>query len=176
MQYRSGYEQFISIERIIIHDDYDTDTLDNDIALLKLKTPIKYNSRVQPVCLSSSHLPADTECWVTGWGASEENGHNPAILQQAKIPLVSKQRCSHSYGNRWVTKSMLCAGYHTGEIDACGGDSGGPLVCSVNGKLHLMGVVSWGIGCGRPEYYGVYADIVHLKSWITNAMRYHMYF
>ncbi|XP_028416289.1 transmembrane protease serine 3-like [Dendronephthya gigantea] len=168
LRYSSRYEQVVPIERLIIHDDYDPNSQDNDIALLKLETPIKYNSRALPVCLPSSNLPAGTQCWVTGWGALEEDGHGPAILQQAKVPLVSKQDCGYVYGS--LTSSMLCAGYHTGKIDSCQGDSGGPLVCSVNRRWHLMGAVSWGVGCARKGYYGVYADIVHFKSWITNVM------
>ena len=168
MRYKSEYEQVISIEKLVIHSSYDANSQDNDIALLKLKTPIQYNARALPVCLPSSDLPSGTDCWITGWGALQEEGNSPAILQQAKVPLVSKQACGYVYGS--LTTSMRCAGYHTGKIDSCQGDSGGPLVCRVNKRWHLMGAVSWGIGCARKGYYGVYADIVHLKSWIINAM------
>ena len=168
LKYTTDHEQEIAIEKLIIHSSYDADSQDNDIALLKLKTPIVYNARALPVCLASSDLPEGTECWVTGWGALKEGGYSPNILQQAKVPLVSKQTCSKVYS---LTRSMRCAGYSTGKIDSCQGDSGGPLVCSVSRKWHLMGAVSWGIGCAREKYYGVYADIVHLKSWIINIIK-----
>ena len=169
LRYRDKYEQIIPIEKLIIHSGYDANSLDNDIALLKLKNPIQYTARALPVCLPSSDPPeAGTECWITGWGALKEEGSSPAILQQAKVPLVSKKTCGYVYGS--LTTSMRCAGSNTGEIDSCQGDSGGPLVCSVNRRWHLMGAVSWGIGCARKGYYGVYADIVHLKSWITGVM------
>ena len=168
LRYPSKYEQVLPIEKLVIHSGYNASSLDNDIALLKLKTPIQYNPQALPVCLPSFDLPEGTDCWITGWGALEEDGHGPAILQQAKVPLVSKKTCRKVYGS--LTTSMRCAGNYTGKIDSCQGDSGGPLACSVNGRWHLMGAVSWGNGCARKGYYGVYADIVHLKTWINNVM------
>jgi secreted trypsin-like serine protease len=172
LRYRTDYEQVIPIEKLIIHSRYNANSQDNDIALLKLRTPIKYNTRVLPVCLASSNLnlPEGTNCWISGWGALKEDGYGPKILQHAKVPLVSKRRCSYVYGS--LTSGMRCAGHYTGKIDSCQGDSGGPLVCKANGKWHLTGAVSWGIGCAREGYYGVYADIVHLKSWITSTVKY----
>ena len=169
LRYTNQYEQVIRIEKIVIHAGYNKDSQDNDIALIKLRSPIQYNAQALPVCLPTSDPPVGTECWITGWGALYEDGHSPEILQQAKVPLVSWKSCSYVYGS--LTSSMRCAGYHTGKIDSCQGDSGGPLVCNVNGRWHLLGAVSWGIGCAKVGYYGVYADIVHLKSWIASVVQ-----
>lgn len=97
------------------------------------------------------------------------------ILQQAEVPLVSRDTCQNAYssvgwGRYKITTRMRCAGYAGGAIDACQGDSGGPLVCVRNDKWFLMGVVSWGIGCAREGRYGVYADVMDLKYWIQETI------
>ena len=60
---------------------------------------------------------------------------------------------------------MLCGG-EEGK-DTCQGDSGGPLVISVNGKWTLIGVTSWGIGCGDYNKPGVYAKVSALLNWVN---------
>lgn len=94
-------------------------------------------------------------------------------LKEGQLPLVSRSTCKRSYtgsSGYCVTKNMRCAGHATGGVDSCYGDSGGPLVCQQSGKWYVMGVVSWGAGCGLPEQYGVYADVLALKSWIERKM------
>ncbi|XP_048486996.1 trypsin Blo t 3-like [Plutella xylostella] len=67
-----------------------------------------------------------------------------------------------------VTTSMLCAGLlNVGGADACQGDSGGPLV--YNGVV--VGVTSWGAGCGNPSYPGVYARVASYTTWITSTVQ-----
>ena len=68
----------------------------------------------------------------------------------------------------------LCLGFRlTGSEDAerCAtlgfGDSGGPLVCP---GLGLVGVTSWGQGCGRPDQPGVYTEVAHFLPWLEDTM------
>lgn len=97
------------------------------------------------------------------------------VLKQAKLPLVSRIPCKRSYRD-WqslgfrVTKRMRCAGYPKGGVGACQSDNGGPLACEKNQQWYLLGVVSWGAGCGQ-DGYGVYADVFKLKKWIRRTMR-----
>ncbi|MEQ2286387.1 hypothetical protein AMECASPLE_001993 [Ameca splendens] len=161
------------IQRIVVHEYYNAYTFDYDIALLQLKKPWPPSLRplVQPVCLPpSSHTVTDRHrCLVTGWGyRSEEDKVLPSVLQKAEVSVMSQTECKKSYGP--ISPRMLCAGLPSGERDACRGDSGGPLSCQASdgGRWFLIGIVSWGSGCGRPNLPGVYTRVTKFTSWINS--------
>lgn len=63
-----------------------------------------------------------------------------------------------------ISQTMICLGIPgVGGKDACQGDSGGPAV--INGNT-LVGIVSWGFGCARPQYPGVYTRVSTYRNWI----------
>ncbi|XP_020912717.1 trypsin [Exaiptasia diaphana] len=166
-----GDEQEMDIDKIIKHPDFNTNTVDYDIALLKLKTNIKYDDNVRPICLQSQSFPTGTNCTVTGWGKLKEGGRRtPSRLRQAIVPLVSQKDCEKAYSG--ITSRMLCAGYTKGGIDSCTNDSGGPLVCkNKSGIWEQVGVVSFGTGCARPGKFGVYAKMEELKDWVETTVK-----
>lgn len=169
-------EQEISIrtKKIIMHPNYNPRSLDYDIALIKLETPLEdFSVYIRPVCLPSSDTKFDeqSKCYVTGFGRLEQGGELAGMLRMAKIPLVSKETCEAAYGAQKLTDRMICAGFPKGGIDACQGDSGGPLSCLYEGRWYLTGVVSWGVGCAQPNAYGVYAKVQELKEWVDNTMK-----
>ncbi|XP_041789856.1 transmembrane protease serine 6 [Chelmon rostratus] len=170
----SSTEEVVRVQRIQIHQYYDEDTQDYDLALLKLdrSASMVLAGHARPACLPppTHQLEPDLLCWVTGWGALREGGSSSNVLQKVDVRLVSEEACIRSYGHL-VTPRMLCAGYRSGDKDACQGDSGGPLVCQEpSGRWFLAGVVSWGKGCGRPDYYGVYTRITRLTGWIKQVI------
>ncbi|XP_078360745.1 chymotrypsinogen A-like [Oculina patagonica] len=170
-----GFEQEVSIESLFRHPRYnETCRFNYDVALLKLNKALRYNNRVGPVCLPESNFPSLTNCFVTGWGTTEKSKQNQSqTLKEAELPLVpgTCQRSNDLMGFGFcVTNRMRCAGYAQSGIDACPVDSGGPLVCERNSKWHLMGVASWGAGCGKKGQYEVYADVLELKRWIERIM------
>jgi hypothetical protein len=65
---------------------------------------------------------------------------------------------------------QICAGLAAGGKDSCQGDSGGPLIAPYNGSIYSIGVVSYGLGCARPNYYGVYSETVAMVNWITSTI------
>ncbi|XP_048871308.1 transmembrane protease serine 6 isoform X1 [Brienomyrus brachyistius] len=164
----SQSEEALRVKEIHLHQYYDDDTHDYDLALLRLERHVSSRTLAQPACLPPpTHLlEPGLLCWVTGWGSLKEGGPVSNVLQKVGVRLISEDVCNKSYGYR-ITPRMLCAGFRDGGKDACQGDSGGPLVCQESsGRWFLAGVVSWGIGCGRPYYYGVYTRITKMTGWI----------
>ncbi len=168
-----GTEQTRSVSQIIVHPSYNSSTSDNDVALMKLSSAVTLNSRVQTIPLVTS--PADDSlvapgvmATVTGWGATSEGGSSSSVLREVAVPIVSNTTCnsSSSYGGE-ITANMLCAGYASGGKDSCQGDSGGPLAVANGSSWKLAGVVSFGNGCARANYYGVYSRVSRFVSWIN---------
>lgn len=169
-------EQEISIKtkKIIMHPEYDPQSLDYDIALIKLEEPLEdFSVYIRPVCIPGGDTKFDekSKCYVTGFGRTQQGGELAGMLRMAKIPLVSKETCKAAYGEKKLTERMICAGFPKGGIDACQGDSGGPLSCLYEGRWYLTGVVSWGVGCAQPNAYGVYAKVQELNEWVDGTIK-----
>ncbi|KAK2488908.1 LOW QUALITY PROTEIN: hypothetical protein MC885_007854 [Smutsia gigantea] len=164
--YVQGNAKFTSpVKRIVVHEYYNSQTFDYDIALLQLSIswPDTLKQLIQPICIppAGQKVRSGERCWVTGWGRRHE-----AVLQQAEVELFDQTLCVSTYGI--ITSRMLCAGILSGKRDACRGDSGGPLSCrrKSDGKWILTGIVSWGHGCGRPNFPGVYTRVSNFVPWI----------
>lgn len=98
------------------------------------------------------------------------SGHISNVLQKVDVQLIQQNICSEAY-HYMISARMLCAGYHKGNKDACQGDSGGPLACKEpSGRWFLAGLVSWGMGCARPNHYGVYTRITQVLGWMNQTM------
>ncbi|GAB1300647.1 Testisin [Apodemus speciosus] len=176
-----AYSNRYQIEDIFLSPKF-IESYPNDIALLKLSSPVTYNNFIQPVCLLNSTYKFEnrTDCWVTGWGAIGEDESEtgglplPNTLQEVQVAIINNTMCNHLYKKPDFRKNiwgdMVCAGTPEGGKDACFGDSGGPLVCDQDTVWYQVGVVSWGIGCGRPNRPGVYTNISHHYSWIRSTM------
>lgn len=95
---------------------------------------------------------------ILGWGATREGGGQSSRLKKATVPFVSDSVCAQAYGEL-APATEICAGYTQGGVDTCQGDSGGPMVKSVDGAWREVGIVSYGNGCARPNYPGVYSEV-----------------
>ena len=166
----SGIEQRIKVAKVIVHPDYDDDSMINDVALLKLERPLN-NVEIVSINGDASTPKAGTDATVIGWGALSEDGEYPDVLRQVTVPVVSNKTANkpEAYAGG-ITEQMLAAGFKRGGKDSCQGDSGGPLVIRQGGKWLQVGVVSWGHGCARPNNYGIYARLSSLKPWIDKRM------
>ncbi|KAK3091405.1 hypothetical protein FSP39_019663 [Pinctada imbricata] len=164
-------EQIVNISKIYIHPDYDIEQHPNDIALVKLKTPIRIdNANVNTICMPDSaerSLSNRDYCYVAGWGKTKDKDASEVLIQ-TRIPLMDNFRCRFMY--KGLTNKMICGGYLFGGTDSCKGDSGGPLMCRRQGKWELGGVISWGEGCAQPMKPGVYTRTKPYLSWINSIM------
>uniref|UniRef100_A0A8C0G834 Peptidase S1 domain-containing protein n=1 Tax=Chelonoidis abingdonii TaxID=106734 RepID=A0A8C0G834_CHEAB len=162
-----------SVREIIVHSEFRIETFENDIALFKLYKSVSYNDYIQPICLPFVHIHLninnETKCFISGWGSISEKGEGSPILQEAQVNIIPSDICN---GFEWyegmVNNNMFCAGFESGGIDSCQGDSGGPLVCCHldTSKYYLIGITSFGFGCGRPKLPGIYVRVSRYRRWI----------
>uniref|UniRef100_A0A8C9ZBK8 Transmembrane serine protease 4a n=1 Tax=Sander lucioperca TaxID=283035 RepID=A0A8C9ZBK8_SANLU len=161
------------VDRVIVNGNYNSAQNDYDIALMRLCSPITVGVGRKPICLppKAFGLPAEASMTVTGWGYLKENGKVSPSLQMASVPLIDRAQCSSPtvYGSI-ITQRMICAGFLQGGVDACQGDSGGPLVYFTSSRWHLVGVVSWGVGCARERRPGVYCNVEEMLNWIHTVV------
>ncbi|XP_073708659.1 serine protease 27-like [Garra rufa] len=166
------YEISRNVISIIVHPSYNSQTNDNDIALLHLSSAVTFNDYIRPVCLAAqgSVFPVGTSSWITGWGDIQSGVSlpSPGILQETLVPVVANDQCNTLLGSGSVTTNMMCAGLIEGGKDTCQGDSGGPMVSKQCSVWVQSGVTSWGYGCADPNAPGVYARVSQYQSWITS--------
>jgi len=161
--------QGIKVQRVIKRPDYDTSSINNDIALLRLETEVQFNDNVVPACLPTDKNQQYTnwEAVVSGWGTTSEGGRTSDVLKETTQTIISNSdaRCVRGSQDNPVPGSKMC-GYKEGT-DSCQGDSGGPLVVKEEGRWTVVGVVSYGLGCARSGYPGVYARVTNYLDWIN---------
>ena len=150
---------------IRIHPDYDGDaTHGADIALVRLSAPVDDITPIEPV------RPAERAAWqagdtatVIGWGVTSEAGTAASDeLRSVHVPIRpdAEMAAADAYGDAFLPSDMLGAGRPSGGVDACFGDSGGPLVVDAGrAGLRQVGIVSFGLGCGRPGHPGVFSRL-----------------
>jgi secreted trypsin-like serine protease len=162
----------IAVERIIVHPGwFGTDIATQvDLALIELSRPVRFS---EPIALDRRRTtPRGTEGWVTGWGATNADFGDgtqpdfPRDLQGATVEVLAGpgEPCGR-YGV-YDEAEHICAA-DPGIVDTCSGDSGGPLALLRNGQWVLSGVTSFGVGCGRPAFPGIYARVAPHVRWIA---------
>ncbi|KAG3136648.1 hypothetical protein PI126_g17726 [Phytophthora idaei] len=146
------------------HPKYASETNSYDFLVLELEKP----SSFPPVALAKSNdsdVAAGGNATVMGWGATAQGGEQSSELLRVDVPLVNNTACAKVLD---VDATMLCAGGEL-DMDSCQGDSGGPLIMEQSVEDVLIGVVSWGNGCGRAGYPGVYARVSVAREWLDSV-------
>ena len=122
---------------------------------------------MSPVCLPNKKLNIRKGFGVISGFGEMETGLNSNDLLWARIEMLSKSKCKRGPNRDELTGNMICAG--GGKVDSCQGDSGGPLIVNIERKLTLVGVTSWGYGCGIEGSPGVYTKVANYIDWIENT-------
>ncbi|CEF67615.1 Peptidase S1 domain and Peptidase S1A, chymotrypsin-type family and Trypsin-like cysteine/serine peptidase domain-containing protein [Strongyloides ratti] len=162
------------IETISIHPYYKRNFIayEYDIAIIKLTEPVNINKKITPIKISKNPVNRYRVCVVAGWGMTSEDGDQATFLKELQLPVLSNEICNDFMHYRGLvnTLSSFCAGYSDGRDDACKGDSGGPLMCLDNESWEIHGIVSWGVGCAKRGYPGIYTSVYLVKSWIFSEI------
>ncbi|XP_008273983.1 chymotrypsin-C-like [Stegastes partitus] len=170
-----GGEVYMATADIIVHEKWNPLFIRNDIALIKLQSPVVLSDTVMAACLPTDGaiLNHDEPCYVTGWGRLYTGGPIADILQQALLPVVDHATCSKSdWWGFQVKDTMVCAG-GDGVMSGCNGDSGGPLNCqNSNGAWEVHGIVSFGSGlsCNLIKKPTVFTRVSAYMDWISANM------
>ncbi|MGV9561614.1 S1 family peptidase [Streptomyces sp. NPDC003480] len=137
-----------------------------DWALIKLARAVDLPTL--PIATSIAYNNGDFT--VAGWGAAREGGGQQRYLLKAQVPFVDDATCQGAYGNDLVPGDEICAGFPQGGVDTCQGDSGGPMFRKdTTGAYLQVGIVSWGEGCARAGYPGVYTEVSTFAADIAGA-------
>lgn len=158
----------IAVNDVWVNPAYDTYSNSGDFAVLKLAEPLPQTSVITMAGVGDPAYRPGTEAMVYGWGDTTGSGSYAHGLRAARVHVLRDSVCANAYpgpaDGAYRAQTMVCAGEAQGGRDSCQGDSGGPLVA----QGRLIGLVSWGDGCGRAGSPGVYtrvSDIVGTLRW-----------
>ncbi len=183
-----------AIKKIFIHPHFVDELSKNDIALIELATPARYDAKsLSPIRILGS-APYDSPKFiqssvfrVTGWGGTsarregdlahrDDKGkvvHDSIRLQQVNLDYVANEQCGKTKGYKpKMTPNILCAGVDAGGKDTCQGDSGGPMTFDSDRgpttETVLVGIVSGGNGCAQAHTPGLYTFVApYYNDWIV---------
>ncbi|MFD8292150.1 serine protease [Streptomyces lavendulae] len=148
----------VQVAQIVQHPDYFAANGQNNIALIKLKTPLV----AIPAALPQSGATFTGTVTAVGWGATREGGRPSPTLRYVNTQVVPRAKCRSQYDDASIADSMICAGVEAGGKGTCKGDAGGPLY--KNGTL--IGIMSHGSGCARAGLSDILTNVAYFRTWI----------
>jgi len=161
------------VSSVVRHENYNSRLIQNDIALFQLTTALtSYDQYILPACYPAAGTSHENQqSWATGWGTLYSGGTVSAKHMQVQMPVLTDAACRSKFGganNMLDPVYQVCAGVTGGNKDTCQGDSGGPLVVKqADGFWYLIGLTSWGYGCGDG---GVYCRTAAYRNWVESKI------
>ncbi|MEU0253600.1 serine protease [Streptomyces sp. NPDC006184] len=165
----SGEGEEIAVQNVQVNPAYEATSNSGDFALVTLAGELPQSAVIGMARADDPAYTAGTEAFVSGWGDTTGGGDYARRLRAARVHVLPDASCARAYPGgpegTYRAATMLCAGEVAGGPDGCQGDSGGPLVAG--GRL--IGLVSWGSGCGRPGRPGVYTRVSEVARVLQPA-------
>ncbi|MEI6250743.1 MAG: trypsin-like serine protease, partial [Actinomycetes bacterium] len=136
------------------HSRYSTKTGQNDLGLLRLRTPVEGVTPISlPISTEIPKVTASKTFRILGWGEDQD----AKVAKFLRVATLDNQDLAASkvYGRLFNKATMLASGkYIKSErlyAGGCHGDSGGPLTAKIGNRTVLAGLTSWGSasGCDR---------------------------
>lgn len=152
----------VDVTDVWVHPEFEAPWRGDDVAVLTLDRTVPYRAAGVAGSDDAELYEPGTTATVLGWGRTSEGGPRSDVLREAQLPLVSDAECEENF-SAYRPESMVCAGFEQGGVDACQGDSGGPLLVGDR----VIGLVSWGRGCARPDTPGIYTRVAAYAEQIT---------
>ncbi|XP_017776960.1 PREDICTED: chymotrypsin-1-like [Nicrophorus vespilloides] len=149
----------------VIHQAYHPITLQNDVCIMKLETPIVFDHNIQPAVLASSPTPANQNLILPGWGFTSYPGTVSDVLLFFHLRSMSYDDCKALEMDREIVKDMHLCAYAGHGQGACHGDSGGPLVDTYGQQV---GIVSWGMRTCARGFPDIYTNVSTYYQWIQS--------
>lgn len=150
--------------------------LNNDIAILELRTSVQFNEHVLPACIVDRPVPTGEFGTVVGFGRTESDQLS-LVLKKVEMPVIDTGKCIRTdragYGGL-LDEGMFCAGYLNGTT-VCNGDSGGGFMSTLGGVWYVTGIVSFalarepGANLCRQNTYSVFTRVLRYSEWIRNV-------
>lgn len=171
-------QQFRVINRIQ-HPAYGSLSHYNDIALLELDHPATFTKYVRPACLPSDEDLSNAQLIATGWGALQYGASINRDLMKVDLRYYATGQCKEVFPpqarleNGIDGDSQICAGGVDESKDTCQGDSGGPLQIKTSNSpaiYEVVGITSFGKGCGAINVPAVYTKVAHFVPWIEQIV------
>ncbi|XP_039443348.1 serine protease snake-like [Culex pipiens pallens] len=174
-------EVTLGIETIVVHPEYrPSESRYNDIALVRLNQSVTFGPNIRPACLWPTNQLNETRVVAIGYGDTEDYGSPSSVLMKVGLEVLPNDLCRGLYVEerklpQAITDSQLCARSPVDEQqrDTCRGDSGGPLQVALAGHrclYYLVGITSFGKGCGAVGTAGVYTRVAAYLEWIEGIV------
>ena len=191
---KGEHAQILKAESVLLHPKFNYTYGDvnskHDLAIVKLKQPIKISKRLRPICLGNIGFETNDIGVFQGYGYLADEARSKQ-LYEASVRIQSNESCKKVYGYMY-TPDHLCAFNGTKAVSllfnlfwffkinfyifckfkGCSGDSGGPFFLTRRNRIFQIGISSFGGHCdGFPYSPPVFTRVSSYLQWIRDVTK-----